>query len=98
MKKLAKKLGRWLSKWSRHPLLLLVIGSIVSVYLIPKIIAKADEDRAVHEARVKLAYEFSERNTEFNSKNNAIATLIWEFHSQVRLDPHGPLPYGLPRQ
>jgi hypothetical protein len=89
LKALAKKLVACFSRWSKHPLLVLLLGSLISVYLIPQIISWADEKKALREARVKLGSEFSDRNTEFNSKNNALATLMWQFHTQASLDPDG---------
>lgn len=89
LKSLAKKLVACFRRWSKHPLLLLVLGSLISVYLIPQIISWADEKKELREARLKLASEFSDRNTEFNSKNNALATLMWQFQTQASLDPEG---------
>jgi len=82
-----KYFARKVNQWSQHNFVLLIIGSLITAYLGPRIIAWSDETKALREARVKLAYEFSDRNTEFNSKNNALATLMWQFQRQVQLDP-----------
>lgn len=48
----------------RHPLLLLVIGSVIGSFLIPWISQKTDRNRVLREARLKKAVEIVNNNTE----------------------------------
>lgn len=74
----------------RHPLLLLVIGSVIGSFLIPWISQKTDRNRVLREARLKKAVEIVNNNTETISQLNVMVTRLGIFHKDnIRLKP-GP--------
>lgn len=72
----------------RHPLLLLIVGSIVGSILIPRISEKASHTKALQDARLRKAVEIIDNNTRTISQLNALRTRLGMFHSDnARLNP-----------
>ena len=72
----------------RHPLFLLVVGSVIGSFLIPWISQKTDRNRVLREARLKKAVEIVNHNTETISQLNAMVTRLGIFHKDnIRLKP-----------
>lgn len=72
----------------KHPLLLLIVGSIIGSILIPKISEQASRTKALQEARLRKAVEIVDNNTVTISQLNAIRTRLAMFHGDnVRLKP-----------
>ncbi|MGH9908676.1 MAG: hypothetical protein ACRD8U_24210 [Pyrinomonadaceae bacterium] len=67
---------------SQHPLILLLVGSVLSSLLIPGISARSTEAQLIQETRLKKALEVGIHNREFDSKLNGITTLMKTFHNQ----------------
>lgn len=67
---------------SQHPLILLLVGSVLSSLLIPGISARSSEAQLLQETRLKKALEVGTHNREFDSKLNGITTLMKTFHNQ----------------
>ncbi len=74
---------------SQHPLLVLLIGSVLSSLLIPSISSRSSEAQLLQETRLKKALEVGVHNREFDSKLNALITLMKTFHNQnIRMKPN----------
>jgi hypothetical protein len=72
----------------RHPLFLLIVGSIIGSFLIPWISQKADKNRVLREARLKKAVEIVDNNTRTLSQLNSLVTRLGFFHKDnIRLKP-----------
>ncbi|HKO35275.1 MAG TPA: hypothetical protein VJV21_02270 [Pyrinomonadaceae bacterium] len=72
----------------RHPLLLLVVGSVIGSFLIPWISHKTDRSRVLREARLKKKVEITNKNTETISKLHLRVTRLGIFHKDnIRLKP-----------
>ena len=72
----------------RHPLLLLVVGSVIGSFLIPWISHKTDRSRVLREARLKKKVEITNKNTETISKLHLLVTRLGIFHKDnIRLKP-----------
>ena len=71
-----------LKEASQHPLLLLLVGSVLSSLLIPGISSRSSEAQLLQETRLKKALEVGTRNREFDSKLNVLSTLMQTFHNQ----------------
>lgn len=72
----------------KHPLLLLIIGSIIGSILIPKISERSSRTQALQQARLRKAVEIVDNNTVTISQLNAIRTRLGMFHGDnVRLKP-----------
>ena len=72
----------------RHPLLLLVVGSVIGSFLIPWISHKTDRSRVLREARLKKKVEITNKNTETISKLHLLVTRLGIFHKDnTRLKP-----------
>lgn len=56
------------------PFILLCTGSVLSALVIPGIISDSSEIESLHEARLKKAIEFGDRNEDFVSKLNVLKT------------------------
>lgn len=70
----------------RHPFVLLAIGAVTTSLLVPYLNSKINRSQLLREARLNRAIEIGKRNTEFNSKFNALKTMLESFHNQnVRL-------------
>jgi hypothetical protein len=64
------------------PLVLLCSGSALSALVIPGIISDSSEIESLHEARLKKAIDFGDRNEDFVSKLNVLKTLMETFNNQ----------------
>src|SRR5437870_12105468 len=72
----------------KHPLFLLIIGSIIGSFLIPWISEKNDKSRVLREARLKKAVEIVDNNTRTLSQLNSLVTRLGIFHKDnMRLRP-----------
>ncbi|HEY5838619.1 MAG TPA: hypothetical protein VIT19_06240 [Pyrinomonadaceae bacterium] len=72
----------------KHPLFLMVVGSVIGSFLIPWVSHKTDRNRALREARLKKAVEIVNHNTETLSQLNALVTRLGIFHKDnIRLKP-----------
>jgi Mg2+ and Co2+ transporter CorA len=72
----------------KHPLLLLIAGSIIGSILIPRISEKASHARALQDARLRKAVDIIDNNTRTISQLNALRTRLGMFHTDnVRLSP-----------
>jgi hypothetical protein len=81
-----RKILRQLIAALKHPFVLLVIGAITTSLLVPYLNSKVNRNQLLREARLKKAIEIGDQNTEFNSKLNALKTMLESFHRQnVRL-------------
>lgn len=64
------------------PVVLLCVGSVLSAIVIPGIVADSSEIESLHEARLKKAIDFGDRNEDFVSKLNVLKTLMLTFDEQ----------------
>lgn len=72
----------------RHPLFLLVVGSVIGSFLIPWISQMNDRNRILREARLKKSVEIVENNTRTISQLNQLLTRLGMFHvDNRRLNP-----------
>jgi uncharacterized membrane-anchored protein YhcB (DUF1043 family) len=72
----------------KHPLLLLIVGSIIGSILIPRISEKASHAKALQDARLRKAVDIIDNNTRTISQLNALRTRLGMFHTDnVRLSP-----------
>jgi len=72
----------------RHPLFLLVIGSVIGSFLIPWIGEKINRKKTLQEARLRKAIEIVENNTKTVSQLNAMVTRLSSFHdNNVKMKP-----------
>jgi hypothetical protein len=65
---------------SRHPLFLLLLGSLIGSVLIPWLNTRADRQRLLREARLKAASEIIRHNLDMNQKLNTLQTTLELFH------------------
>ena len=65
-----------------HPLMLLLIGSLITYIVAPIVIDGINATKLRQEAKQKKALEVWARNTEFNSKLNALQTMLESYHNQ----------------
>ena len=65
-----------------HPLMLLLIGSLLTYIVAPIIVDGINAKKLRQEAKQKKALEIWARNTEFNSKLNALKTMLESYHNQ----------------
>jgi hypothetical protein len=70
----------------RHPLIVLVIGTCLSIWLVPIFSARIDHDKLIHEARLKRAMEIISDNIENERNLNRLLTTLAIFHK----DNSGP--------
>ena len=74
----------------RHPFVLFLIGVVTTSLLVPYLNSKINGNQLLQEARLKKAIEIGNHNTQFNSKFNALKTMLESFHNQnvrLRLEP-----------
>ena len=75
----------------KHPLFLMVVGSVIGSFLIPWISQKTDRSRVLREARLKKKVEIISKNTETISQLNVLVTRLGTFHKDnIRLKPSPP--------
>lgn len=81
----------FISSWLellKHPLVLLIVGSIIGSILIPKISEKSSRTKALQDARLRKAVEIVDNNTRTVSQLNALRTRLGMFHTDnLRLKP-----------
>jgi hypothetical protein len=65
-----------------HPLSLLILGSLLTYVIAPIILDRINERRLRYEAKQRKALEVWQHNTEFNSKLNALKTMLESYHNQ----------------
>jgi hypothetical protein len=71
-----------------HPLFLLVVGSVIGSFLIPRISEQTGKKRVLQDARLRKAVEIVDNNTRTSSELNSIVTRLATFHDEnVRLKP-----------
>jgi hypothetical protein len=72
----------------RHPLLLLVVGSVIGSILIPYFSEAATKKKVLQEARLRKAVDIVDTNTRTVSQLNSLATRVAMFHERnQRLKP-----------
>ena len=72
----------------RHPLFLLIVGSIIGSFLIPWISQRSDKSRVLREARLKKAVVIVGNNTRSLAQLNSLVTRLGIFHKDnIRLKP-----------
>ncbi|HEX8131454.1 MAG TPA: hypothetical protein VF527_20305 [Pyrinomonadaceae bacterium] len=72
----------------RHPLTLLIIGSVLSYFLIPYISSISNKRQLLQEARLKKASEIVHTTTMLASQLNIIRSRLGEFHKDnINLRP-----------
>lgn len=72
----------------RHPMFLLVIGSVIGSFLIPWITERASKKQVLQEARLRKAVEIVDNNQRTVSQLGALVTRLQMFHKDnVRLRP-----------
>ena len=72
----------------RHPLLLLVVGSIIGSILIPYFSQEASKKKVLQEARLRKAVDIVDTNTRTVSQLNSLSTRVAMFHEHnQRLKP-----------
>ena len=64
----------------KHPLFLMVVGSVIGSFLIPWISQKTDRNRVLREARLKKSVEIVTNNTETISQLSVLVTRLGIFH------------------
>lgn len=64
------------------PLLLLLLGSVLTSYFIPKLIEESHKSEASRTARLKKAIDIIERNKDFTSKLHVLKTSMQTFNKQ----------------
>jgi len=83
-----KSLDNSLLEILKHPLLLLIVGSIIGSILIPRISEQASRTKVLQDARLRKAVEIVDNNTVTISQLNALRTRLAMFHGDnVRLKP-----------
>jgi hypothetical protein len=65
-----------------HPLVLLLLGSLVTYIVAPTLIDGINEKKLQRQSRQQKAQEVWRHNTEFNSKLNALKTMLESYHNQ----------------
>ena len=69
-----------------HPVSLLILGGLLSYIIAPIIVGKINERKLIQETKQNKSLEIWNHNLEFNSKLNALKTLLLSYHNQnVRL-------------
>lgn len=74
----------------QHPLSLLVLGGLLTYIVAPIIVDKINEEKLIQETKQTRAIEIWNHDTQFNSKLNALKTMLLSYHSQnvrLKLDP-----------
>lgn len=72
----------------KHPLFLLIVGSIIGSLLVPWINRQSDKSRVLREARLKKAIQIVDNNTRMQSQINSLMTRLGIFHKDnIRLKP-----------
>lgn len=72
----------------RHPLFLLIIGSVIGSLLIPYFGERATKKKVLQEARLRKAVDIIDTNTRTVSQLNSLATRVAMFHeNNIRLQP-----------
>lgn len=56
----------------KHPLFLLLVGSILSYFIIPAISSISDKERRISEQKLDLAHKIIDQNTEINRDLNSL--------------------------
>ena len=67
-------------EYLRHPLVVLLVGSLVGSIVIPYINARSTETRLFQEARLRKATEIMNHSREFSSEMNSLMTAIGSYH------------------
>lgn len=71
-----------------HPLLLLIIGSLLGSFLIPYVSSLTGRKQLLQEARLKKALEILHNNSQVNSQLNVLRSRLGIFHQDnIRLKP-----------
>ena len=65
-----------------HPMLLLILGSLLTYIIAPIVVDQINDRKLRDEAKQRKALEVWQRNTEFNSKLNALKTMLESYHNQ----------------
>jgi len=72
----------------RHPLVLLIVGSVIGSFLIPRISEQTHKKKVLQDARLRKAVEIIDNNTRTVSQLNAMVTKLATFHDEnIRLKP-----------
>jgi hypothetical protein len=69
----------WLKQLPWRRLLLIFVTGAVSYFLVPVILSRYNDFKALRDTRLTTALKFGDRNDEFNRKINATATLLRMF-------------------
>jgi hypothetical protein len=67
-----------------HPLVLLVVGSVIGSFLIPRISEQIGKKKVLQDARLRTAVQIVDNNTKTVSQINSIVTKLATFHDQNR--------------
>jgi hypothetical protein len=68
----------------RHPLVLLVVGSVIGSVLIPRISEQAGKTKVLQDARLRTAVQIVDNNTRTVSQINSIVTKLSTLHDENR--------------
>jgi hypothetical protein len=76
--------------WLGPGFVILLVGTLFSLWLIPWISSTSNEEKLLHETRQQKILEFGEKDREFNSKLNALRTSLGRFGNmafEMKLKP-----------
>ena len=69
-----------LSNFFRHPVILLLIGSVITSYLLPLILSEAARQESDRKEKLSIAFKFLNRNAEMNQNFNSLLVSLELFH------------------
>lgn len=64
----------------RHPLILLIVGSVITSYLLPWILSEAAKNESNRKEKLVLAFKFLNKNSEVNKNFNSLLVALSLFH------------------
>lgn len=64
----------------KHPMFLLVMGSVLTYFIVPAVTARINQGKAINELKLKRASEISVNSIEFEGKINVLRAVLETFH------------------
>src|SRR5262249_22078710 len=79
---------RQLVETLKHPLILLLLGSVLTYLIWPAVTSKVNHRQAIRDLKLKKASEIGANHIEFNSKFNVLRSVLETFHdNQIAAKP-----------
>jgi hypothetical protein len=69
-----------ISEIFKHPLLLMIVGAILSYLIIPAINSISEKEKRINEQKINLAYKIIDQNTEVSKNLNALFVTLELFY------------------